>query len=118
MKALLAIAALMFIGFSYGQKTSKMKTAVIQTSAECGSCKTRLEDKLNYTSGVKYAELNLDDKKLTVKYNSDKITLEEIKTIISETGYDADDVKAIPEAVKKLPACCQPGGMKKTKKQE
>jgi len=25
-------------------------------------------------------------------------------------GYDADDMKADPEAVKLLPKCCQPGG--------
>jgi hypothetical protein len=31
-------------------------------------------------------------------------------------GYDADEMKAKPEMVKKLPACCQPGGMKKQKK--
>jgi len=85
---------------------------VIQTSAECGSCKERLEGKLNYTKGVKYAELDLQTMKLTVGYAPKKISVDEIREIISELGYDADDVKANPEAVKKLPVCCQPGGMK------
>ena len=115
MKAFLTIAMVMFIGMSFGQKTTKVMVATIQTSAECGSCKTRIENKLNYTSGIKFAELNLEDKKVTVKYNSTKIKLEEIKKIISETGYDADEVKAVPEAVEKLPACCKPGGMEKMK---
>lgn len=118
MRTLLMITMLMFAGFSFGQKTTKMVVAKIQTSAECGSCKTRIEDKLNYTPGIKYAELNLDDKKVTVKYNSEKITLDQIRTILSETGYDADDVKAIPEAVEKLPACCKPGGMEKMRKDQ
>ena len=113
MKAFLTIAMIMFIGMSYGQKTTKVRIAKIQTSAECGSCKTRIENKLNYISGIKFAELNLDDKKVTVKYTTEKIKLEEIKKIISETGYDADEVKAIPEAIEKLPACCKPGGMEK-----
>ena len=86
--------------------------AVIKTSAECGSCKERLENVLNYTKGVKFAELNVLDKTLNVHFNPKKITFEEIKKIISETGYDADEVKAIPDAVEKLPACCKPGGMK------
>ena len=113
MRTLLMIIMLMFAGFSFGQKTTKVVVAKIQTSAECGSCKTRIEDKLNYTSGIKFAELNLEDKKVTVKYNSTKIKLEEINKIISEIGYDADEVKAVPEAVEKLPACCKPGGMEK-----
>lgn len=85
--------------------------AVIQTSAECGSCKERLEEKLNYTKGVKYAELDLHTMKLTVGYSPKKISLDEIKTTISELGYDADDVKANQQALKQLPSCCQPGGM-------
>lgn len=84
---------------------------VIQTSAECGSCKERLEGKLNYTKGVKYAELDLQTMKLTVGYAPKKISIDQIKKIISDLGYDADEVKADPEALKRLPVCCQPGGM-------
>ena len=112
MKAILLLSiALLFSGVINAQT----KTAVIQTSAECGSCKIRIEDKLNYTKGIKFAELNLKDKKVTVKYSSNKISLAQIKKVISQTGYDADKVKAVSAAVEKLPACCKPGGMTKTK---
>ena len=111
---LFAVFALLFVQVATAQeKKAKFETVVIQTSAECGSCKTRLEDVLNYTKGVKFAELNLEDKKVTVGYNPKKISLDEIRKIISETGYDADDLKANPKSVEKLPACCKPGGMKK-----
>ena len=113
MKSILLITALLFTGLVSAQDKTSLKTVVIQTSAECGSCKTRIEEKLNYTKGVKFAELNLDDKKVTVKYSTNKITLAEIKQILAETGYDADEVKAISAAVEKLPTCCKPGGMKK-----
>ncbi len=110
MKAILLLSiALLFTGFINAQT----KTVVIQTSAECGSCKIRIEDKLNYTKGIKFAELNLKDKKVTVKYSAKKISSAQIKKVLSETGYDADNVKAIASAVDKLPACCKPGGMKK-----
>ncbi len=113
MKFVLSIMMVVgFFTFSIGQE---VKTSVIKTSSECGSCKKRIEEKLNYTKGVKFAELDVPSKNLTVKYSTKKITLDEIKTILSELGYDADEVKAVPEAVKKLPACCQPGGMKKQK---
>jgi periplasmic mercuric ion binding protein len=111
MKVLLSIMMLFLMTEMTSAQTSKVSTVLIQTSAECNSCKVRLEDKLNYTSGVKYAELNLEDKKLKVKFNTKKITLDEIRQIIAQVGYDADSVKANPKSVKNLPACCQPGGM-------
>lgn len=86
--------------------------AIIKTSAECGSCKERLENVLNYTKGIKFAELNVLEKTLNVHFNPKKITFEEIKKIISETGYDADEVKANSKSQSELPACCKPGGMK------
>lgn len=113
MKSILSILVLFFfVGMANAQE-ARVATATIQTSAECGSCKKRIEDKLNYTSGVKFAELNLVDKKVTVKFNPKKISLDEIRKIISETGYDADRIPANPKSVKELPACCKPGGMKK-----
>ena len=113
MKNLLLLNLFVLISvFGFSQKAEKFKTIIIQTSAECGDCKARLEEKLNYTSGIKFAELDLESKKLTVKFATSKITEAQIKEIINEIGYDADDQKAKKEAVQKLPLCCQPGGMK------
>ena len=99
------------------QSNGKWQTVVIQTSAECGDCKTRIEEGLNYTKGVSFAELDLETKKVTVKYNSDKITLDDVKKAINKIGYHADDFKASQENILKLPACCQPGGIQNSGKQ-
>ena len=93
-------------------KKASSETAIIQTSAQCGDCKERIEELLNYTKGVTFAELDLVTKKVTVKFKSSKISLTEIKKKISDLGYDADEIKANAEGIKKLPACCQPDGMK------
>lgn len=112
MKNLMLIITLTLSSLAFGQ-TKKVETAQIMTSAECGQCKDRIEGVLNYTKGVKFAELDVPSKVVTVKYSTKKISLDEIRQILSETGYDADEVKANPEEVKKLPMCCQPGGMHK-----
>lgn len=109
MKTFLIALNILFLSFTVAAQ--KTQSAEIKTSAECGSCKERLEGKLNYTEGIRFAELDLSTKVLTVKYTASKISLDEIRKIISETGYDADEVKANPEALEKLPACCKPGGM-------
>ena len=113
MKVLLSIVMLFLMMEMTIAQESRTSTAIIKTSAECNSCKVRLEDKLNYTSGIKFAELTLEDKNLTVKFNPKKISLDKIRKIVSQTGYDADRITANPESVKNLPACCRPGGMQK-----
>jgi copper chaperone CopZ len=104
------ILSLLFVllsTFSFGQKTT---TSQIQTSAQCGDCKERIEGKLNYTKGIKFAELDDQTKIVTVKYDPKKIDLVAIKQTIAKIGYDADEVKAAKEDVEKLPKCCQPNG--------
>jgi copper chaperone CopZ len=110
---LMMVFAVMFIQFANAQeKKAKYETVVIQTSAECGDCEERIANMLNYTKGVKFSELDIESKKLTVKFQPAKISLETIKQKLVELGYDADEMKANPEAQQKLPSCCQPGGMK------
>lgn len=113
MKSLIIIISVMFASFSLNAQTesdAKSGKVYIQTSAQCGDCKTRIEDKLNYTPGVKFAELDLKTKKVLVKFNPKKITLAEIKKVISDTGYAAGETKANNESLNALPKCCQPGG--------
>ena len=115
MKNLLIIMSVVFASFSLNAQT-KTSTAVkqgmanIQTSAQCGSCKTRIENKLNYTKGIRFAELDLKTKKVLVKFSPKKITLAQVKKVISNLGYAADNVKANQKSMKALPKCCQPGG--------
>lgn len=111
MKTIVLSILFVFLGVNaFSQKKGKVETVVIQTSAECEQCEERIEDGLNYTKGVKYAELDLTTMKLTVKYRPSQISLEDIKKKISSLGYDADEVKADPKALNELPACCKPGG--------
>ena len=82
----------------------------IQTSAQCGDCKQRIESALNQTKGVVYAELNLETKAVEVKFKPSKTDEATIKKAITIIGYDADEMKANPAAQKALPLCCQPSG--------
>jgi len=109
MKTILFVLAVCFSQVLFSQNVKK-QTVIIQTSAQCGDCKERLEGALNYTKGVKFAELDLESKKVTVQFLTKKTSIETIKAIIAKIGYDADDVKADISAVERLPKCCQPSG--------
>lgn len=111
MKTHLIILFLFVItGTSWGQKT---QTVVIHTSAECEQCEERLEKGLNYTKGVVFAELDIESQNVTIRYSTKKTDLASLKKVINDLGYDADDQKADPQALQKLPECCRPGGMEK-----
>ena len=86
---------------------AKNETVVIQTSAVCDECKARIETALKSLKGVESASLNLKNKKIKVKYDANAVNPVQIRTAISKTGYDADDVKADQAAFKGLPSCCQ-----------
>lgn len=117
MKNKLMILAFLLTGFvstltsnSIAASKGGKEKAVIQTSAQCGECKERIETSLNKLDGIKSHDLNLDNKKLTLVFDPTIITLEQIKTAVSNSGYDADDMKANEEAYNNLPKCCQKGG--------
>jgi len=95
------------------KKDAAIQTVTIQTSAQCGDCEERIESLLNYTKGVKFAELDNETKIVTVKFMSKKITVKTICEKLNEIGYDANEFKAPKATVLKLPKCCQPGGMEK-----
>jgi copper chaperone CopZ len=79
----------------------------IQTSAVCGMCKERIEHDLAFEKGIKSVSLDDETKIVTVGYNPKKTNPDNIRLAISKIGYDADDVKADPEAYAKLPGCCK-----------
>ena len=83
------------------------ETVKIKTSAICEMCKERIEKNLALTKGVAKSDLNLDDKVITVEYDAGKIDAAGIRKAISETGYDADEMKAVAKSYSKLPSCCK-----------
>jgi copper chaperone CopZ len=103
---------LMGVAFSASaQSDAKASSkAVIKTSAQCGMCKEAIEGALAGVAGIESAVLDVTTKKLKVKYDESAITLDDIRTIVSKTGYDADEVPADPKAYAALPRCCQKDG--------
>ncbi|MEZ4904252.1 MAG: heavy metal-associated domain-containing protein [Spirosomataceae bacterium] len=87
--------------------TGKEKEVKIKTSAVCEMCKERIEKNLTLSKGITEAVLNLDDKVVTVKYNPKKTNEAAIRKIITDTGYDADNLQCSQTAHDKLPECCQ-----------
>ena len=81
-------------------------TSTFKVSGECGMCKKKIETSLR-VKGVSKVNWDLDTKMITVTFNTDKITIDEIHERIAAVGYDTEKVKAKDEAYAKLDACCK-----------
>lgn len=97
-----------FMSNAINAQTSIYKNFVeIKTSAVCGSCKATIEQAVNAVEGVISASLDVKSKVVTVVYDADKTSFENIKHAITASGYDADELTADPEAYDHLDGCCK-----------
>ncbi len=104
------ISAAILTGITTGSlaQVKPVQTAKINTPhVGCENCKTRIETYLKRYDGVMYVNVNWRRKETTVKFVTDRINIEEIKTAIANAGYDADDVPANEDSYKRLPKTCK-----------
>lgn len=73
----------------------------------CGMCEKTIEGALADVEGVSSADWNKDDDQLSVIFDSEKISLDDIKQKVADVGYDSDSHRAKDGVYSKLPGCCQ-----------
>jgi copper chaperone CopZ len=73
----------------------------------CGMCEKRIESALINSSGVKFADWDLETLQVKVAYNSKKITEQKLHEILSGAGHDTQKVRAKDEDYAKVPGCCK-----------
>jgi mercuric ion binding protein len=96
------------IGNTSFSQVKALQTVKIKTpTAMCEACKTRIEAYLKRYDGVTFSNVNYRKGETTVKFLSDRIDIEQVKTAIANAGYDADDIPANPESYKMLPITCK-----------
>jgi mercuric ion binding protein len=109
------LVLLLAISTAYGQNKDTVR---IKTSSICEMCKRTIEGDLAFEKGVTYSNLDLETHVVTVVYKPKSTNPDLIRKRLTEIGYDADSLKAIPEAVEKLPECCKPNNPFHKKKED
>ena len=54
----------------------------------CGHCVNSVERSVGKVNGVKSVKVNLDESSVAVEFDSNTVSLEEIKSEIEDQGYD------------------------------
>lgn len=91
--------------FSYSQSKSLNET--FQVNGNCEMCKKRIEKATLSLKGVKYVNWNKTSSDLSIIFNRKKVTIDEIKNKIAESGHDNGDYISSLESYNKLPDCCK-----------
>ena len=107
------IILILLVAFSYGvsaqevhEKSKKKKTAMT-VNGNCEMCKARIEKSCLKTTGVKYAQWDVNSKQLNLIFNEYMTSKDEIQQSILKVGHDVDSLTANPDSYKELHTCCQ-----------
>jgi hypothetical protein len=93
----------------FAQVTPRALKADIKTpNAICAACKTKIESTVpKAIDGLVKINVIISRGITQVSYYPDRTNIEELKTAISNCGFDADDVLANPDVYAKLAECCK-----------
>jgi copper chaperone len=64
------------------------KVTLTVKGMSCGHCVKSIEGSVGELNGVQYVEVNLNEAKVTVEFDQNKVSLESIKEAIDDQGYE------------------------------
>lgn len=87
---------------------AQIDTVVIHSAnIVCQTCRRTLIRGLSTQKGVRFVEVDVPNKNITVVYRPDKTNPDKIRQAVARLGYDADTIPRDSRAYMKLPACCR-----------
>lgn len=91
------------VSFAGGDKSKE----TFKVWGNCGMCNKVITSAVKSIDGVSFAKWSAETQMITVKFQSEKTTLNDIKKKIASVGYDTEEFKAKDEVYSKLHHCCQ-----------
>ena len=107
MSSFFIICILMMASLTTKAQKSTLVKETFKVWGNCEMCKSKIEKSLKSVDGVKSGKWNVETKKMIVKFESDKTSLDKIKKAIAHVGYDTEEHKASDETYNNLHGCCQ-----------
>lgn len=93
---------------AFAQQKAIQKAVIHTPGVIADACKTSIENFLVHEYGVSSVRADFRRHTVTVVWYTERTNIENIKTALANMGYDADDVKADPDAYKRLSPACKP----------
>lgn len=93
--------------FSFAEEGGGKQSTEIHVEGICKMCKKRIEDACYSMKGVKYANWDLESKKLKLIYNNSKVSQKEVELAINGVGHDTENFVCTDSTYSKLHNCCK-----------
>lgn len=103
------LSLLLFCVTGMAQQKTSGKAIISTPGMYTEECKAKIEQSLFKQYGIVAYKADLKKKNVTVTWLTDRTDIEQIKTMIANVGFDADDVTAEETVFKRLsPECKTP----------
>lgn len=94
MRKVIMTLAIALMGVAAQAKDIKTVIFTTQPQMHCAGCEKKIKGNLRYEKGVKRIDTNVEQQKVTVKYDADKTSAETLQEAFKKFGYEARQVKA------------------------
>jgi copper chaperone CopZ len=97
---IIALLAILPVSAIAQDKTKSVETVKFSTSIDCATCVNKIMTNLPHEKGIKNVECDLKTKEVSVAYQKDKNSSEEIQKSLEKLGFTAKQLKeteAIPK---------------------
>ena len=123
MKKIMTVTAMLVFAISMFAKDIKTVVFTTLPQMHCENCENKIKGNLRFEKGIKQITTSVPDQKVTIEYDADKTTPENIAKGFAKIGYEATVVtgeakkKGCSGCSKKADAtkgsCCKKNGEKK-----
>ena len=93
MKKVLVLSAMMLIALVGMAKDIKTLVVTTLPQMHCASCENKIKGNLRFEKGVKQIECDIPKQMVTITYDAEKTSPENIIKSFSKFGYKATEVK-------------------------
>ncbi len=109
MKKIMTVMAM--LTFAIGMFAKDIKTVVFTTNPQmhCENCENKIKGNLRFEKGIKEITTSVADQKVTIRYDADKTTPDNIVKGFAKIGYTAT---AVTSEAKKGECCKKANGEK------
>ena len=93
MKRTLLIAVTLLMMMTVAAKDIKTLVVTTQPQMHCANCENKIKDNIRFEKGIKKIETNVEQQTVTITYDADKNTAENIIRAFGKIGYEAKPVE-------------------------
>jgi len=98
MRTILSVIVLLFAlsanaGLADTDKSKVQEVVFSVKEISCNKCKEKITKNLRFEKGLKSLKVNVEEKTVTIKFDSEKTSIEDLKEALKKLGYTATEVK-------------------------